>query len=49
MKKKIGIDIGYGHTKVMFNNKVFKLPSAVSIVKTKLVDSNESINFEGKE
>lgn len=24
MKKKIGIDIGYGHTKVMFNNKVQK-------------------------
>lgn len=47
--KKIGIDVGYGHTKFMDENAMLKIPSAVSIVRTKLIDSIESINFEGKE
>lgn len=47
--KKIGIDIGYGHYKFMKDDELLKRPSAVSIVKTKLIDSMESINFEGKE
>ena len=47
--KKAGADIGYGHTKGMDENKTIKFSSSVSIVKTKLIDSMESINFEGKE
>lgn len=47
--KKIGIDIGYGHTKGMHEDLLIKRSSAVTIVKTKLIDSMESINFEGKE
>ena len=49
MRKKAGADIGYGHTKGMDENKTIKISSSVSIVKTKLIDSMESINFEGKE
>jgi plasmid segregation protein ParM len=49
MIKKVGADIGYGHTKGMDENKTIKISSSVSIVKTKLIDSMESINFEGKE
>lgn len=51
-KQKISIDIGYGDTKVFFNNQTFKFPSAVSQVGESMFNSNnknENTIFEGIE
>lgn len=46
--RKIAIDIGYGHTKVKCEEKEFKFPTAVSLVKTHMIDTDEYYLFEGK-
>ncbi|EAL4170535.1 ATPase, partial [Campylobacter jejuni] len=40
--QKIAIDIGYGDTKVFFNGKTLKFPSAVSEVRQAQVDLSET-------
>ena len=45
---KIAIDIGYGHTKVMTEDGVFKIPSAIALNKTTIGSENNSLSFEGK-
>lgn len=44
---EIAIDIGYGHTKVKTQDKEFKFPTAIELVKTQWVET-ESYSFEGK-
>ncbi|MCR6590509.1 PRTRC system protein D [Campylobacter insulaenigrae] len=39
--QKISMDIGYGDTKVFFNNKLFKFPSAIEQVRQTQVDLKE--------
>ena len=39
--QKIAIDIGYGDTKVMFEGKCFKFPSAISQVREAQVILND--------
>ena len=39
--QKIAIDIGYGDTKVMVNDKTFKFPSAISQIRQSQIQSSE--------
>lgn len=45
---KIAIDIGYGHTKVKTDEKEFKFPTAVKVLKTQMIENNDYYLFEGK-
>lgn len=46
--KKLAIDIGYGHTKVQYGEKIFKFPTAIAISKTQMTENESAIEFEGK-
>ena len=51
MSIKAAIDIGYSSTKVMHNNKLYKIPTAVSYAGSSVLEYGESgniIDFEGE-
>jgi plasmid segregation protein ParM len=44
---ELAIDIGYGHTKVKTKEKEFKFPTAIELVKTQWIET-DNYTFEGK-